>query len=113
MAYNVKIKFSLGQQAAVEFGHQDRFLFKVRACQEFTERADNAASSARKHGVRFFTECGRVIFGEVATPVELVAAQDKAASLSGNMLHGRRPHGAMVGGGRTINFNALRIHEGT
>src|SRR5690349_12629988 len=107
MPNGIEIKFCLGQQTAIQLSHQDCFIFKVRASQKFTKRTDDAASAAGKNSVLFCSEGRGVIFGEVATAVDLIAAQDKAAAFRGNMLHGGRPGSAMIGGWRAINLNAL------
>src|SRR5579859_7383935 len=112
MANSVKIKFGFGQQTAVQFSHQDCLIFKIRACQKFTERTYDAASATRKNSIRLFSERCCIVLWEIAAMVELVATQHKAAALSGNMLHGGRPCRAMVGRWRAINLNSLGIHVG-
>src|SRR5438270_1477575 len=112
MPNGIEIKFGLGQQTAIQLSQQDRFIFKIRPSQKLTKRTHDAASATGKYRVRFFSECRGIILGEVAAAVELVAAQDKAAALCSNMLHGGRPCGAMVGGWGAINLNALGIHKG-
>src|SRR6478672_6399050 len=113
MAYGVKIKFGFGQKTTVELSHQDGFIFKVRACEEFSKGTDNAASAAREHGVGLFAECRCVVLGEVAPTVELVAAQYEAAAFRRNVLHGGGPGRAMVRSRRAVNFNPLGIHKST
>src|SRR5579871_878593 len=112
MANRIEIKFCFGQQTTIQFSYKDCFIFKVRAGKKLTKRTDNAASATREHSFWIFSKSRGVIFRKVATAVELVAAQDKATTFRGNVLHGGGPCGAMVSRGRTINLNALGIHKG-
>src|SRR5689334_9580464 len=111
MAHSIKIKFGLGQQAAIQLSHQNSFIFKIGTCQKLTKRTYDATSTAGKNCLRFFSECRGVVLREVTATVELVAAQHKAAAFGSNVLHGGRPGGAMVSGWRAINLNTLGIHE--
>ena len=49
MANGIKIKFCLGQQTAIQFSHQDCFIFKIRPGQKLTKRTYDTAPSSGKH----------------------------------------------------------------
>lgn len=91
MPYGVKIKLGFGQQITIQFGQQDCLVFKVWAGKKFSKGIDNTASSAGDYGLRPVTECGFVVFGKVATAIELIAPENETAALRCNMPHGGDP----------------------
>jgi hypothetical protein len=112
MTDSVKIELGLGQQTALQFSHQNYFIVKVWTSEKFAKGIDDATASARDHRFGSFAQSGAIGFGEVVPAVELIAAEHEAAAFSSDVLHGGGPGITMVGCGRAIDFNALRIHVG-
>src|SRR4051812_22756853 len=98
MADNVEVVLAAYDLRAIDLGHEDGFIIRVRAGEKVAERIDDAAAAARDDRVRVVTVDRPVIGGEVAAPVELIARQHETTALYGDVAHRCQPHVARIRG---------------
>src|SRR3954466_15866562 len=106
MPHNVQIELAANRIAKVDLGREDRLLIVYRARDDLAQRIHDAAAAARDDRGGRVRDTTWIIGRIVASPRELIAAQDKAAPLERDVTHAREPAIATVGSGREVHLNA-------
>src|SRR5829696_111491 len=110
MADGIEVQLGTRNLIEVKISDEDRFPLVVRTGEHLPERSNDATATPREHLLRVITERGVEIKGVVPPAGELVAGEDEAASLAGDMAHSGQPAVAAVGGWRAIELDPLAVH---
>src|SRR5262252_2129406 len=100
MPDDVQIELAANRIAEIDVGREDRLLVVHGPRDDLAKRVHDAASTSRYDGVRRIRDIARVVGGIIASPRELVAAQDEAAPFECDVTHAGEPTIATVGGRR-------------
>src|SRR5262249_34975617 len=84
---NIEAEFAARDLAEIDFGHEDRFIVRVRPGDEVAERIDDATPTASDYSFRLIVEGRGVLGGKIPTSIELIRGQYETTALDGNVAH--------------------------
>ncbi len=110
VANDIKIVLSARDRPTVDFRDLDRLAGEIGFDEHIAKRIDNARPAPDQDGSRIIPLNGCDVDRTIAAREILTGRDDKAAPFERDGSHCRKPGVAVVNGGRTIEFDALRVH---